>query len=147
MNVNSILSDKPSGIITVPPSMSVAEVAELLAVRKIGAVVVSSDGETPEGILSERDIVRELAKRGGGCLTEEAREIMTPEPVTCERTDNSEAIFTKMTDGRFRHLPVVEDGKLVGIISIGDVVKAQLSELSMEKQALQGMIMGVDVGG
>ncbi len=148
MQVKQILSGKPEGgVITVPPSMSVAEVTELLSVRKIGAVVVSSDGQSPEGILSERDIVRALSKRGGDCLLEEAREIMTPDPVTCALSERTAAVFSKMTEGRFRHLPVVDEGVMVGLISIGDVVKAQRSELHMEKKALEGMIMGVEVGG
>lgn len=143
MLVQQILKSKgDSGVITVKPETPVAEVANILAERRIGGVVVSSDGERPEGILSERDIVRALAVRGAGCLTETVSEMMTRNPVCCTRQDTSDAVLTRMTDGRFRHMPVVEEGRLVGIVTIGDVVKARLEELSMEKSALEGMIMG-----
>ena len=114
----------------------------MLAEKRIGTLVISADGKTPDGILSERDIVRELGRQGAGCLQQTVDSIMTTKLVTCSRDDRSDAILQKMTDGRFRHMPVLEDGELVGLISLGDVVKAQLQELSMEKQALEGMIMG-----
>ena len=99
-------------------------------------------GQTAAGILSERDIVRELAASGSGCLQEPVNAYMTKELVTASRQDTVQDIMTRMTDGRFRHMPVVEDGRLVGIVTLGDVVKAQLAELAMEKDALEGMIMG-----
>jgi CBS domain-containing protein len=143
MLVQQILKSKgDSGVITVKPATLVSEVASILAERRIGGVVVSSDGERPDGILSERDIVRALAVRGAGCLTETAGEMMTRNPVCCTRQDGSDAVLARMTDGRFRHMPVVEAGRLVGIVTIGDVVKARLDELAMEKTALEGMIMG-----
>ncbi|MET4100811.1 CBS domain-containing protein [Roseovarius sp. MBR-78] len=143
MLVQQILKSKgDSGVITVKPATRVSEVASILAERRIGGVVVSSDGERPDGILSERDIVRALAVRGAGCLSETVSEMMTRNPVCCTRQDTSDAVLTRMTDGRFRHMPVVEEGRLVGIVTIGDVVKARLEELSMEKSALEGMIMG-----
>jgi CBS domain-containing protein len=114
----------------------------MLAEKRIGTLVISADGKTPDGILSERDIVRELGRSGAGCLQQAAESIMTRKLVTCSRDDRSDAVLQQMTDGRFRHMPVLEDGELVGLISLGDVVKAQLQELSMEKQALEGMIMG-----
>ena len=86
--------------------------------------------------------MRSLAVRGTACMTETVSEMMTRNPVCCSRQDSSDAVLARMTDGRFRHMPVVEDGKLVGIVTIGDVVKARLEELSMEKNALEGMIMG-----
>ncbi len=92
--------------------------------------------------MSERDIVRQLAARGAACMADGVDSVMTTDIVTCARTDKSDAVLAMMTEGRFRHLPVVEDGVMVGLISIGDVVKAQLSELSMEKEALEGMIKG-----
>ncbi|MBE0453960.1 CBS domain-containing protein [Roseovarius autotrophicus] len=143
MLVQQILKSKgDSGVITITPETPVSEVASILAERRIGGVVVSSDGERPEGILSERDIVRALAVRGAPCLQETASQMMTRNPVCCTRQDTSDAVLARMTDGRFRHMPVVENGKLVGIVTIGDVVKARLEELSMEKSALEGMIMG-----
>jgi CBS domain-containing protein len=108
----------------------------------IGPVVVSTDGETADGILSERDIVRELGKNGSGCLEKPVSAYMTTKLVTCSSQSNVEDVLQQMTAGRFRHMPVVEDGKIVGLVSLGDVVKAQLTEIAMEKDALEGMIMG-----
>ena len=143
MLVQQILKSKgDSGVITVTPDTPISEAANILAERRIGGVVVSADGTTADGILSERDIVRALAVRGSACLTETVSEMMTRNPVCCACQDSSDAVLARMTDGRFRHIPVVEAGKLVGIVTIGDVVKARLDELSLEKTALEGMIMG-----
>lgn len=143
MLVQQILQAKGgNGVITIKPGTRVSDAAQILAERRIGGLVVSSDGEKAEGILSERDIVRSLAVRGGSCLSEKVDDMMTRNPVCCTRQDSSDAILARMTEGRFRHMPVVEDGKLVGIVTIGDVVKSRLEELSMEKSALEGMIMG-----
>jgi len=143
MLVHLILKSKPSqDVVTIAPGTAVSEAARLLSERKIGSVVVSKDGKIPVGILSERDIVRELGRRGPACMSDMVDDMMTRNLVTCSPNDQTDAILTKMTEGRFRHLPVVDNGLMVGLISIGDVVKAQLSELAMEKDALQGMIMG-----
>lgn len=143
MLVQQILKSKSDdGVVTISPGTSLGDAARMLAQRRIGAVVVSPDGKRVAGILSERDIVRELANKGAGCMNDSVDAVMTTEIVTCGRNDKSDAVLTLMTDGRFRHLPVVEAGEMVGLISIGDVVKAQLSELSMEKEALEGMIKG-----
>ncbi|MDP1669847.1 CBS domain-containing protein [Phaeovulum sp.] len=142
MQVHQILKTKSAGVVTVPPTMTVAEVSALMSSRRIGAVVVSADGKAALGILSERDIVRELGNHGDGCLIAKVSDIMTPNPVGCTRSDTADQLMEVMTNRRFRHLPVIEDGVLVGMISIGDVVKARLSELAMEKEALTGMIMG-----
>lgn len=143
MLVQQILNAKDGdGVITITPGTLVSEAAKMLAERRIGGLVVSRDGESADGILSERDIVRSLAVRGASCLTEKIDEMMTRNPVCCGLQDTSDAVLAQMTDGRFRHMPVVDDGKLVGIVTIGDVVKARLQELSMEKNALEGMIMG-----
>ncbi|WP_297773039.1 CBS domain-containing protein [uncultured Roseovarius sp.] len=143
MLVQQILKSKGDGaVITITPETKVSEAAQTLAERRIGGLIVSRDGDTVDGILSERDIVRSLAVRGTSCMTETVSEMMTRNPVCCSKQDSSDAVLTRMTDGRFRHMPVVEDGKLVGIVTIGDVVKARLEELSMEKNALEGMIMG-----
>ena len=143
MLVQQILKMKSGdGVVTLAPGATLADAAKLLSEKKFGAVVISPDGSKVAGILSERDIVRALAVRGATCLTEKVDEMMTRNPVCCSRQDSSDAVLSRMTDGRFRHMPVVEDGKLVGIVTIGDVVKARLQELSMEKDALEGMIMG-----
>lgn len=143
MTVQKILKLKgDTTIVTVPPSATLAEAAEVLAAKRIGAVVVSVDGRHPEGILSERDIVRELGRRGAACLSDRAERIMTRKIMSCTRADLATDVMQKMTDGRFRHMPVLEGDEMVGFISIGDVVKARLSELAMEKDALEGMIKG-----
>lgn len=144
MIVQQILKSKDSdAVVTVPSNTPVSEAARILAEKRIGTVVVSDDnGETAAGILSERDIVRELSRSGGGCLTQAVSDYMTRDLVTCTRDLSADAVLQQMTDGRFRHMPVVEDGKLVGLITLGDVVKARLSQLAMEKDALEGMIMG-----
>ncbi len=143
MTVQRILKLKgESPVVTVPPTATIAEAAEVLSSRRIGAVVVSADGRRVDGILSERDIVRELGRRGAACLTDKVSRVMTAKVVSCTRTDRATDVMQMMTDGRFRHMPVMEGDTMVGFISIGDVVKARLSELSMEKDALEGMIKG-----
>ncbi len=144
MLVQLILKSKSSAtVMTVSPDATVSEAAQILAKHRIGTVVVSGDGQTPDGILSERDIVRELANSGSGCLDAKVSTYMTKKLVTCERGSNVEDVLRQMTEGRFRHMPVLEDGKLVGIVTLGDVVKAQLTEVAMEKDALEGMIRGM----
>lgn len=141
MQVQQILKSKATeGVFTVAPGTSLAEAARILAEKRIGGVVVSGDGSRAEGILSERDIVRVLAQKGVTVMEDRVEDHMTRDVVTCATTESAESVLQKMTDGRFRHLPVVEDGAMVGIVTIGDVVKARLSELSMEKSALEGMI-------
>lgn len=143
MLVSQILKSKAAqGVLTIKQSAKVSEAAEMLSAKKIGSLVVSDDGEHALGILSERDIVREIGKRGPSCLDDKISEMMTRDPVTCTASDTADEVLTRMTNGRFRHMPVVQDGKMVGLITIGDTVKARLSELAMEKDALEGMIMG-----
>lgn len=144
MLVNQILSMKQSGaIFTVAPTASVADAARLLSEKRIGAIVVSEDGKVPLGILSERDIVRELGRRGAPVLDLPISELMTRNLATCTTGEDALAILERMTEGRFRHLPVVdENGHMLGIVSIGDAVSGRLKELHAEKEALTGMIMG-----
>lgn len=143
MIVSQILKSKSDqGIIAVKPTDHVREAVKLLSEKRIGTVVVSADGASLDGILSERDIVREMGARGTSCLDDPVSELMTAKLITCSPIDSANAVLEMMTKGRFRHLPVMDDGKMIGLISIGDVVKARLSELSMEKDALEGMIMG-----
>lgn len=143
MQVHHILKMKgDASVATIAPGASLAEAAELLSVRRIGSLVVSPDVARVSGILSERDIVRELGCKGAACMAERVDEVMTWDITTCTPADDARDVMQWMTDGRFRHLPVMQDDRLVGLISIGDVVKARLTELSMEKDALEGMIMG-----
>ncbi|SES17336.1 CBS domain-containing protein [Tranquillimonas rosea] len=143
MKVHQILKSKSDdSVATIEPGKTVADAAALLSERRIGAVIVSEDGTSPMGILSERDIVKALGARGTDCLQDEVQAMMTSKIVSCAREDAAEDVLTKMTEGRFRHMPVIEEGRMVGLISIGDVVKARLSELAMERDALQDMVMG-----
>ena len=143
MKVHQILRAKPVGkVTTVMPGSSVADAARLLCERRYGAVIVSADGETVLGILSERDIVRDLGRRGATCLDDRVEELMTRNIIGCAPEDTADSVLERMTNGRFRHMPVLKDGKMVGIISIGDVVAARIAELAMERDALEGMIKG-----
>jgi CBS domain-containing protein len=143
MLVRQILQLKGSdSVLTISPDATVEHAARILSERRIGCLVVSRDGTRPDGVISERDIVREMGRRGVGCFEETVAEMMTEAVVTCGSGDQADDVLSVMTQGRFRHLPVVEGGRMVGLISIGDVVKARLSELAMEKDALEGMITG-----
>lgn len=143
MTVAKILQSKgTSDVYTIDPNKTVADAAAFLSEKRIGSLVVSEDGKTALGILSERDIVREIGRRGATCLNETVAEMMTRDLVTCQRADRADDILAGMTKGRFRHMPVLEDGALVGIVTLGDVVKYRLEEVKMEKEALEGMIMG-----
>ena len=144
MIVSQILKSKAlDGVLTLTSDASVADAANIMSSKRIGTVVISDDGGvTPAGILSERDIVRELGTRGPSCMTVMVGDMMTKKLTTCGPSDTSDSVLAKMTEGRFRHMPVIEDGKLVGLISIGDAVKARLAELAMERDALEGMVMG-----
>jgi CBS domain-containing protein len=143
MLVQQILKSKgDDGVVTISPGTSVAKAAELLSARRIGAVIVSPDGKRVAGILSERDIVRELGRRGVGILAEPVDALMTAKIVACTRNESTDEVLGRMTDGRFRHMPVMEGDEMIGLISIGDVVKARLMELAAEKDALEGMIKG-----
>jgi len=143
MTVAKILNSKGTDeVVTVRPGTSVADAARVLSDKRIGSVVVSPDGTTVAGILSERDIVREIGRRGPGCLGDLVDDMMTAKIITCSREDRAEHVMSEMTKGRFRHMPVIEDGRMVGLITLGDVVKYRLTELAMEKDALEGMIMG-----
>jgi CBS domain-containing protein len=143
MFVTKILASKGTqGVLTIDPAATVADAVAELSARRIGALVVSADGRRPDGILSERDVVREIGRSGAEVLSRSVGDMMTRDLVCAAPGDRSEEILQQMTDGRFRHMPVVEDGLLVGLISLGDVVKARLSEVSMEKDALEAMIAG-----
>lgn len=143
MQVHHILKSKASdAVVTVKTGTSLSDAARVLSEKRIGTVVVSDDGVHALGILSERDIVRAIATQGAACLSQPVESCMTSKIVTASVNDDAQDILSQMTDGRFRHMPVVKDDKMVGLITIGDVVKARLTELSMERNALEGMIMG-----
>ncbi|MCB5409134.1 CBS domain-containing protein [Pseudogemmobacter faecipullorum] len=142
MLVSQILKTKAPGVYTIAPDKTVAEAAVLLSERRIGALIVSTDGKKALGILSERDIVRELGRNGPESLTRRVDEMMTAKLVTCTSGDKNTDVMSRMTEGRFRHMPVIEQGQIVAMVTLGDVVKARLQELSAEKAALEGMIMG-----
>jgi len=143
MLVSKILQSKgDDGVLSVSSSATIADAVKILSERRIGTVVISDDGHVPLGILSERDVVRIIATKGAAVLQDCVADHMTKRLVTCERDHTVQQILATMTEKRFRHMPVVENGVMVGIITLGDAVKAQLTELEMEKDALQGMIAG-----
>ncbi|WP_424944022.1 CBS domain-containing protein [Aliiroseovarius crassostreae] len=143
MLVSQILKDKPiHGVATVKPGASVTEAVQMLSEKKIGAVIVSEDGVRPAGIVSERDIVSALGASGTGCLTDKVDTIMTSKLISCSPEDRAIQVLQTMTEGRFRHMPVMDGDEMVGLVSIGDVVKARLDELGQQAEALTNMIMG-----
>jgi CBS domain-containing protein len=140
MTVKAILSRKGGDVVTIAPTAQLAEAVKLLAERRIGAIVITGPGERVAGILSERDIVRVLAERGPAVLDEQVGGIMTRNVVTCTSDETVTDIMERMTAHRFRHLPVVEQNRLIGIISIGDVVKRRVEEIEGESNALREYI-------
>lgn len=140
MTVEHILKDKHSSVITVLPTCTIAEAAQLLADRRIGAVVVTDEHGGLAGILSERDIVSALAANGAAVLVHPVSRHMTQKVETAKRGDAIIEIMERMTNGRFRHLPVLEEGQLCGIVSIGDVVKHRVAEMEAETQAMRNYI-------
>ncbi len=140
MNVAGILRVKGGDAVTVAPDSSLRETVKTLAAQNIGAVVVLDDGERVCGIISERDIVRAVAENGDRALDEPVKSFMTQNVVTCAKDDLVAELMTRMTEGRFRHLPVLEGDRLVGIISIGDVVKQRIAEQEQEVEAMRGYI-------
>ncbi len=141
MRIADVLRGKGTGVATVAPSVSVAELVGTLAAHNVGALPVVDGGELI-GIVSERDVVRRLHTGGAGLLAQRVSDIMTSGVTTCAPGDNVADLARVMTTGRFRHLPVVEDGELVGIVSIGDLVKARIDLLESERQQLQSYIVG-----
>lgn len=141
MIVRNIVGNKSSrDILSVKREDTVRAAAEMLAKYRIGAVIVTDDGEIVEGILSERDIVRALVAVGATCLDSQVKDLMTAAVVGCHLDDTAHAVLGKMTEGRFRHMPVIDENRMVGVISIGDVVKARITEVQAENAALTDMI-------
>jgi CBS domain-containing protein len=140
MNVAAILRQKGRAVTTSSPAATLLEVANKLAAKRIGAIVVVGPRGEVAGIISERDIIRALAEAGPDSLTRPVSESMTRQVVTCQETDTLDELMAMMTARRFRHLPVLTDGALVGIISIGDVVKHHVAEVEMEATAMREYI-------
>jgi CBS domain-containing protein len=139
MTVRAILDTKGHQILSVEPDAKLSAAVKILSERRIGAVLVMSGGRM-EGILSERDIVRVLGERGAAVLDEPVSAVMTRKVVSCREKDTVSSIMERMTTGKFRHLPVVEDDKVVGLISIGDIVKWRVKEFENEQEALRDYI-------
>ena len=141
MTVKAILSRKGNDVITIEPTVTLSAAVKVLADHRIGAVVVVGADRQVAGILSERDIVRALAERGPSVLAEPVGQVMTRKVVTCGEGDTVGAIMERMTEGKFRHVPVLDRGRLVGVVSIGDVVKYRLGQMEQESSALREYIL------
>ncbi|HEX2511578.1 MAG TPA: CBS domain-containing protein [Xanthobacteraceae bacterium] len=140
MIVKSIIDIKGGDVVTLEPGVSLDTAAKLLAERRIGAVVVLGADDRVVGILSERDIVREIADRGAAAMQAPVSQVMTRKVVTCTLDETLHSIMERMTAGKFRHVPVIDQGRLAGIISIGDVVKHRIEEMEQESDALKSYI-------
>ena len=140
MNVDAILRAKGAGVETARPDWTVLKAVQKLADLGVGALVVSIDGQRIAGIISERDVMRQIANGGPATLERPVDEVMVREVITCSRDDTVNQLMTVMTERRIRHLPVVDDGLLVGIVSIGDVVKRRIEETEHEAEALRQYI-------
>jgi CBS domain-containing protein len=142
MNVHTILKNKGSAVATIAADATIDEAVELLRARGIGALVVSDDGKSVDGILSERDIVDALGRYGDALLPLSVGKIMTRAVATCDPDDSVAELMAEMTNRRIRHFPVVRNGRLCGIVSIGDLVKSRLDEIEYEAHSLRSFIAG-----
>jgi CBS domain-containing protein len=140
MTVKTILASKGQAVHTIEPTATLATAVRVMTERAIGALVVLGPDHRVIGIVSERDIVRALAERGAGVLSEPLARVMTRRVVTCGQTETVNAIMERMTTGKFRHVPVIEQDELIGIVSIGDVVKHRLRQMEQESAALRDYI-------
>jgi len=140
MNVEAILRSKGRSVATIRPDATITAAVRELKTRGIGALLVSEDGKRLAGILSERDIVHALAEQGAGLLTQTVDSLMTRKVITCLPEDTVSDLMARMTQHRFRHLPVVKDGTLLGIVSIGDLVKNRIEEVEFEADSLRSFI-------
>ncbi|HVC25542.1 MAG TPA: CBS domain-containing protein [Acidimicrobiales bacterium] len=136
MRVSTLLDAKGTTVLTVPRDATVAEAVATLCRHRVGALVVSGDGEHIDGIVSERDVVRRLNDLHGALVNEPVTTIMSPDVRTCAPEDDVESLMATMTEHRIRHVPVVHEGVLAGIVSIGDVVKARMEELQKDRDEL-----------
>ena len=142
MHVDAILKTKGADVFTLPRTGTLADAVAMLNAHNIGAIVITEDAGRIVGILSERDIVRQLGKNPSGALSLSIADCMTKGVVTCERTTTIDDVMESMTQRRIRHMPVAADGKLIGIISIGDVVKLKIAEVEHEAESLREYIAG-----
>jgi len=140
MNVEGILKTKGAGVVTIERGQQVNHVAKVLTEKRIGAVVVVDEADRVCGVLSERDIVRALANEGPSALHQSVSVFMTPDVITCGPRDSMDQLMSLMTGRRIRHLPVLDNGKLIGIVSIGDVVKWRIAETESEAASLREYI-------
>jgi len=140
MLIRSMLQRKGSNVVTIPPDATITEAVRVLSEHRIGALVVSATGSTIDGILSERDIVRSLAKDGSSTLQKTVADLMTVEVQTCDGSASIAELMELMTQNRIRHLPVESSGQLGGLVSIGDVVQARLHELESERKQIEEYI-------
>jgi CBS domain-containing protein len=137
MNISQILKAKGRAVATARPDAILSEIISRLAQKKIGAIVVVGGAGEVVGIVSERDVIRQLDERGAAALKEPVSQAMTTSVISCQETSTLEEMMELMTQGRFRHVPVIEDGALVGIVSIGDIVKHHVAEVEMEVTAMR----------
>jgi CBS domain-containing protein len=142
IRISKVIQHKGTHVATVAPSDAVAEACARLAKHGVGALVVSRDGQQVDGLISERDIVRRLVTHGAATLDAPVSEVMTTEVTTCTMETTTDELAEIMTTGRFRHVPVVEDARLVAIVSIGDVVKARIEDLALETDQLHAYVAG-----
>ncbi len=137
MNIAQILKTKGRAVATARPDSKLSEIIAKLVQKKIGAMVIVGDNGEVVGILSERDVIRQLAERGEAALSDPVSKSMTTTVISCQESSTLEEMMELMTQGRFRHVPVIEDGALVGIVSIGDIVKHHIAEVEMEVTAMR----------
>jgi len=140
MNVKTILAAKGGDVISIEPTATLAAATQLLSKHRIGAVVICGAGGRLAGILSERDIMRAISEYGAEALNMQVGQVMTRNVLTCSEDDSISDIMERMTAGKFRHLPVVTDGRLAGLVSIGDVVKQRVEEIERESEAMRDYI-------
>lgn len=140
MTVAAILRDKGSDIISASPDASLLDVSNILGEKRIGAVMVLDESGDVAGIISERDVVRAISREGANALGQPVSVFMTREVVSCTGEDTIQVVMEKMTAGRFRHVPVIERGKLVGLISIGDVVKERIAQAEADAEQMRSYI-------
>ncbi len=143
MTVANILSLKGDDVITLPSNCTVGDLIDLLAKKRIGVVVIVDSARKIEGILSERDVVKAISGKGAEALEQKVSFFMTRSVSHCQKTDTVNAVMERMSDGRFRHMPVVEDGKLAGLISIGDVVKSKLHQAEKDAEEMRAYISAI----
>jgi CBS domain-containing protein len=140
MNVAAILKSKGRAVSTAKPETTLLEISQKLAQKRIGAIIVVGDGGKVDGIISERDVIRAISQSGAEALQLPASQVMTRSVVSCTEMSPIDELMELMTQGRFRHLPVIEDDQLIGIVSIGDVVKNHIAEVEMEVTAMRGYL-------